>query len=795
MSARRAPAAAPRRGLPVQPLGAALVLVVLWWLAERALEPLLAPSSWSVRCLVLAAAVLVASALARTVRPRWVLRAGTAGLLAGIAVLVAIEPDRSLLGAWVSDPVGRARSVASLMEASTSPMVVPGEVALGIELLVLVLSVLAALLSAAGADRVAGSGLVPALALLAPGLVIGERPAGWVLVAAAACLVLLVVLSAPRAPARYVPVRLLGAAAALGLAVVLAGVLPTLPERTASGAASMPSVSITLRHDLVQGEDVTVFSYRGLAAGTPARFALGVIRDLDGSTWGPLTSTAAGTSVTDLSPVDGVGALTPGAAVRAAGLSTGGLSSSASTVELRIAALSSARLLTLQSSALVADSGSGRFSAGDYTWIDGTSTAIGADAVPTDADYLVTGWSAVADSTGTASPAVPVAAASPSEAVLAPYTSVPSSIAAEVSPLAAEVTTGQSTDAGRAAALAAWFHGNGFVYDESAPGSFDGSSGGGPAETIATFLQDRSGYCVHYAATFTVMARSLGLPTRIVIGYVSTPTSQDQWTAVSGQTLHAWPEVWLDGQGWVAFEPTPGGPGSDQGAGATSTAATATAATDTASGTTSGTASTASAGASSGSQASASAAAAGGETASAEPTPRATSDSSSGAGASGASSGSSGFVVVIALVGPLLLVLLAPTLARLGQRRARMGRVRSGDGPAAAAWSEAVATAEDLGLRDGRAGPSALTSGELARHLGEDLPPEGASALAALARWADEEHYAADPPRRGPEERSAIAEALTTAVGAMRAASGSRTGLRAGVLPRSLRRRRSGSSG
>ena len=54
------------------------------------------------------------------------------------------------------------------------------------------------------------------------------------------------------------------------------------------------------------------------------------------------------------------------------------------------------------------------------------------------------------------------------------------------------------------------------------------------------------------------MARSLGLPARVAVGF--TPGTRDaggRWH-VTGKEAHAWPEVYLNGYGWVAFEPTPG---------------------------------------------------------------------------------------------------------------------------------------------------------------------------------------------------------------------------------------------
>ena len=56
------------------------------------------------------------------------------------------------------------------------------------------------------------------------------------------------------------------------------------------------------------------------------------------------------------------------------------------------------------------------------------------------------------------------------------------------------------------------------------------------------------------------MARYLGAPTRVAIGYASFSDGQGEST-VRGRELHAWPEIFVDGLGWVAFEPTPGGAG------------------------------------------------------------------------------------------------------------------------------------------------------------------------------------------------------------------------------------------
>ncbi len=54
------------------------------------------------------------------------------------------------------------------------------------------------------------------------------------------------------------------------------------------------------------------------------------------------------------------------------------------------------------------------------------------------------------------------------------------------------------------------------------------------------------------------MARSIGLPARVAVGFTTGLSRADGAYSVLGKNAHAWPEVWFDGYGWVQFEPTPG---------------------------------------------------------------------------------------------------------------------------------------------------------------------------------------------------------------------------------------------
>lgn len=127
---------------------------------------------------------------------------------------------------------------------------------------------------------------------------------------------------------------------------------------------------------------------------------------------------------------------------------------------------------------------------------------------------------------------------------------VPDEVPAIVGTTAAEVVSGTTTAYDAAIALQDWFRTQ-FAYDDTVDYSND-------VEAMVAFLEARRGFCQQFAGTFAVMARSLGLPARVAVGFTPGDLGDDGKFHVYGRNAHAWPEVWFDGVGWVAFEPTPG---------------------------------------------------------------------------------------------------------------------------------------------------------------------------------------------------------------------------------------------
>jgi transglutaminase-like putative cysteine protease len=126
-----------------------------------------------------------------------------------------------------------------------------------------------------------------------------------------------------------------------------------------------------------------------------------------------------------------------------------------------------------------------------------------------------------------------------------------SNIPATVGELAHTVTDSATTNFARAVLLQNFFREE-FSYSQAA--SSDQS-----VSALDSFLRDRSGYCQQFAATMALMARSLGIPSRVVVGYTrGTKVADGSWI-VTGKDAHAWPELSFPGVGWVSFEPTPRG--------------------------------------------------------------------------------------------------------------------------------------------------------------------------------------------------------------------------------------------
>ncbi|MFG3171688.1 DUF3488 and DUF4129 domain-containing transglutaminase family protein [Streptomyces sp. NPDC048200] len=131
------------------------------------------------------------------------------------------------------------------------------------------------------------------------------------------------------------------------------------------------------------------------------------------------------------------------------------------------------------------------------------------------------------------------------------FTKVPESLPAVVANTARKVTRGSANQYEQAVKLQDYFAVSGnFRYDTQV------QAGSGSA-AIARFLKEKEGFCVHFSFAMAAMARTLGIPARVAVGFTPGTPQADGSMSVGLRDAHAWPELYFEGVGWTRFEPTP----------------------------------------------------------------------------------------------------------------------------------------------------------------------------------------------------------------------------------------------
>ncbi|MEX0619586.1 MAG: transglutaminase domain-containing protein [Pseudohongiellaceae bacterium] len=115
---------------------------------------------------------------------------------------------------------------------------------------------------------------------------------------------------------------------------------------------------------------------------------------------------------------------------------------------------------------------------------------------------------------------------------------------------ATDLRASVNTDREFARAVLAHFQQEEFYYTLNPPLLGDNS--------VDEFLfSTRQGFCEHYASSFTYLMRSVGIPARVVVGYQGAEYNRfEDYLMVYQYNAHAWSEVWLEGEGWIRFDPT-----------------------------------------------------------------------------------------------------------------------------------------------------------------------------------------------------------------------------------------------
>ncbi len=290
---------------------------------------------------------------------------------------------------------------------------------------------------------------------------------------------------------------------------------------------------------------------------------------------------------------------------------------------------------------------------------------------------------------------------------------LPDDLDPRVVELARDVTAQATDPYGRAVALQQWFREDGgFVYDTSV-------AAGNSQDDLVAFLTDRRGYCEQYAASMAIMARAVGIPARVAVGYLRGEEEQPGLWVVRAQDAHAWPELYFDDIGWLRFEPTPSARTGDAPAYAQETA-------DQAAGTDGGPQATAA-------------------PTGAAPAARALAPlEEAQANAAAAASRPAGWPLAVAVLALAVLAVL-PLVAGVVVRRRRWAV--AGDDPllqAEAAWAQV----RDAALEAGVDAPDSATVRVAAARIADSAPlaASDSSRLLTVARAAEKARFAANPP-------------------------------------------------
>lgn len=131
------------------------------------------------------------------------------------------------------------------------------------------------------------------------------------------------------------------------------------------------------------------------------------------------------------------------------------------------------------------------------------------------------------------------------------YTALPDDLPPRIGELAQEVTAMYTNPYDQARALEQFLRQYPYSLETPPPPA--------RADPVEYFLFDlQQGYCDYYASSMVVMARTLGLPARLVVGYLGQPPDETGIQTLRQINGHSWAEVYFANYGWVEFEPTAG---------------------------------------------------------------------------------------------------------------------------------------------------------------------------------------------------------------------------------------------
>ncbi|HEY0118996.1 MAG TPA: transglutaminase domain-containing protein, partial [Cellulomonas sp.] len=285
----------------------------------------------------------------------------------------------------------------------------------------------------------------------------------------------------------------------------------------------------------VKQDDTVLFAVSGLPDG--ARIRLATFDRYDGVVWN-----VAGTGTAEAS----------GEFRRVGDDLAAPVAGTTATVRVQVGALDGPWLPTVGEATRIA------LGAGEQPGLrfnDATGAAVVVDGLHPGLDYTI-------DAVVPPTPSVKALGAAPASSVTAPTLS---GVPARIRTLAPDIARDAGKPAEVVQALATWLTDNGYFSDGQS-GEHPSLSGHG-ADRLAAFLGGdvMVGDGEQYAATLALLVREMGLPARVVLGFVpgsgegakGPRTTGDGAVEVTGADVQAWVEVPFVGYGWVPFDATP----------------------------------------------------------------------------------------------------------------------------------------------------------------------------------------------------------------------------------------------
>lgn len=709
-----------QRAIAVAVLTACAGFVALWPYTS-----VIAAGSWSLASVAVIIIVAVTGLVVRQLRST---RAGAGAwsliaqvIVAVLTVTLLITPQGALLGmiptgATLSNLGRLATEAFQQVQYGTAPLedtpALRAMLAIGFSIIaILVDQLIAQRITLLAAILIAGVGALPMI------ITLGDANIPWFVMLALLTLFLLRHSTrhdrtAPRHASTTVTIGV--GAAAIVAALVITPVLPVSATWMGAGTSVQLNPSLRLGEDLRRPTPFTVITLATKDETAPY-LRIASLSEFDGRTWAP--------DEDDVQPVR-------------EGFGEPDWTADIATVEQR----TSVRVTGVSSSWLPVPYPATKITGVSPGWqiMPLNRTIVSEDRDASGEDYTVTVQSAE-----------PTREQIQSAQATATSIASPDDLPAVIAETAREVTADALTDYDRLIALQNWFRSQ-FTYSLDAPvdGGFDGTG----ADAVAEFLDARSGYCIHFSGAFALMAQSLDLQVRIVVGYLPGQVTdekrgEESIYTVSSDQLHAWPEVHFEGIGWIQFEPTAslGVPtdfqpaATDDGSVSDPTAPAPSAAPSQA------------------------------------PTtgPEIDEDQGDSASADGDTLQRLDPTPVVLVAAGVLVVLLMPAVIRLAIRLWRRSRARRGD--AVMAWREVRSTLIDLNLP--------VSSADSPRTRGAQLVERGADAGAVrvLVTAIEQASYS-----RAAEDAGDLSTALTSVIASVRSSADARSRVSALLLPRSL---------